>query len=130
MVYGAKTTQDQNSPMNELLINKQRKSGLECEQETSQETSDDKSKKLKVKINTLEYDFLKYTKPELTYFTNLYEKSFPDNTDKKGRAFTNYECLFFKILLYKANINEGVKYRRVDWSKTKDKDTDIFRFYK
>jgi len=130
MVYGAKTTSEQNSPLNESLINKQRKTGLECEQDKAQQTGDDKSKKLKVKINTLEYDFLKYTKPDLTFFTNLYEKTFPENTNKKDRNHTNYECLFFKILMYKANINDGVRLRRVDWTKTTGKDTDIFRFYK
>jgi len=54
MVYGAKTTLDLNSPLNELLINKQRKSGLQCEQDKDQQSGEDKNKKLKIKINTLE----------------------------------------------------------------------------
>lgn len=52
----------------------------------------------------------------------------PQTEEKKAEGITNYTCLIFKMMQNKANINDGVKYRRVDWENTENKMW-VFKLY-
>jgi len=109
-----KTTAD-NAVYNMKSTDLQKKGGLEC----VLNYAEDGSHKIEVVVDD-SYTFSKMIKPNLMEIVNEYDPAVPI-TDQQNRKISNYTCLIIKIMMNKANMNPGIKFRRIDWENVEEK---------